>query len=144
MNRREQTGFSLIELLLVVVIIGIIAAMAVPAYQKGMWAAENRAAFSVLRTMSSTQLSFYTQNSRYGRLDEVNQALGGSVGTVVGDRLVRGKYVFEMTPVRPVDTDLTNEFLITATRDAPGDVVYKYELNQTGKIVQVYPTGAEN
>lgn len=142
MDRREESGFSLIELLLVVVIIGVIAAMAVPAYQKGMWAAENGAAFGILRTMSSTQLSFYTQNNRYGRLDEVNRILGGSAGTVIGDRLVRGKYVFEMTPVRPNDTDLTNEFLITATRDAPGDVIYKYELNQSGKIVQVYPAGA--
>jgi len=142
MNRRRESGFSLIELLLVVVIIGIIAAMAIPAYQKGMWAAENGAAKSALRTISSTELSFYTQNSRYGRLDEVNRILGGSLGTVVGDRLVRGKYVFEMTPVTPNDSALANEFLISATRDVPGDVVYKYELNQTGKIVQVYPAGA--
>ncbi|HUR97918.1 MAG TPA: prepilin-type N-terminal cleavage/methylation domain-containing protein [Pyrinomonadaceae bacterium] len=142
MNMRGESGFSLIELLLVVVIIGVIAAMAIPAYQKGMWAAENGAAFSTLRTISSTQLSFYTQNSRYGRLDEINRILGGGVGTVVGDRLVRGKYVFEMTPIRPSDGDLAGEFLITATRDISGDAVYKYELNQTGKIIQVYPVGA--
>ncbi|MEO8573076.1 MAG: prepilin-type N-terminal cleavage/methylation domain-containing protein [Pyrinomonadaceae bacterium] len=144
MNKRGESGFSLIELLLVVVIIGVIAAMAVPAYQKGMWAAENGAAFGSLRTISSTQLSFYTQNSRYGRLDEINRILGGSVGTTVGDRLVKGKYVYEMTPVRPDDSDLATEFLLSATRDAQGDVVYKYELNQTGKIVQVYPAGAPN
>jgi prepilin-type N-terminal cleavage/methylation domain-containing protein len=142
MNRKGESGFSLIELLLVIVIIGIIAAMAIPAYQKGMWAAENGAAFGTLRTISSTQLSFYAQNSRYGRLDEVNRILGGSVGTVVGDRLIKGKYVYEMTPVRPNDTDLAREFLISATRDVTGDAVYKYELNQTGKIVQVYPIGA--
>jgi prepilin-type N-terminal cleavage/methylation domain-containing protein len=141
MNRRGESGFSLIELLLVVVIIGIIAAMAIPAYQKGMWAAENGAAFSTLRTIFSTQLSFYTQNNRFGRLDEINRIVGGGVGTVVGDRIVRGKYVFEMTPVRPDDGDLAGEFLISATRDVAGDAVYKYELNQTGKIVQVYPAG---
>ena len=142
MNISRDSGFSLIELLLVVVIIGVIAAMAVPAYQKGMWAAENGAAFGTLRTISSTQVSFYSQNSRFGRLDEINGILGNGIGTVVGDRLVRGKYVFEMTPVRPSDSELATEFLISATRDIPGDAVYRYELNQSGKITQVYPLGA--
>jgi hypothetical protein len=47
-----------------------------------------------------------------------------------------------MTPVVPNDADLATEYLISATRDVPGDAVYRYELNQTGRIVQVYPTGA--
>jgi prepilin-type N-terminal cleavage/methylation domain-containing protein len=142
MNQKGESGFSLIELLLVVVIIGVIAAMAVPAYQKGMWAAENGSAFGTLRTIASTQVTFYSQNNRFGRLDEINNILGKGVGTVVGDKLVRGKYVFEMTPIVPDDADLATEYLISATRDVPGDAVYRYELNQTGRIVQVYPTGA--
>jgi prepilin-type N-terminal cleavage/methylation domain-containing protein len=142
MNKRGESGFSLIELILVVVIVGVIAAMAVPAYQKGMWAAENGSAFATLRTIASTQVNFYTSNNRFGRLDEINRALGNGVGTVVGDRLVRGKYVFEMTPVRPTDTELKTEYLISATRDVTGDAVYRYELNQGGRIVQVYPIGA--
>ena len=142
MNKRGDSGFSLIELILVVVIVGVIAAMAVPAYQKGMWAAENGSAFATLRTIASTQVNFYTSNNRFGRLDEINRALGNGVGTVVGDRLVRGKYVFEMTPVRPTDTELKTEYLISATRDVTGDAVYRYELNQGGRIVQVYPIGA--
>lgn len=141
MNRRGESGFSLIELLLVVVIVGVLAAMAVPAYQKGMWAAENGSAFGTMRTIASTQVSFYTQHNRFGRLDEINATLGNGVGTVVGDRLVRGKYVFEMTPVRPDDAELATEFLISATRDVAGDAVYRFELNQTGRIIQVYPTG---
>ena len=142
MKRRGESGFSLIEVLLVVVIVGVIAAMALPAYQKGMWAAENGSAFSTMRTIASTQVSFYTQHNRFGRLDEINRLLGNGVGTVVGDRLVRGKYVFEMTPVRPDDADLATEYLISATRDVAGDAVYRYELNQSGRITQVYPVGA--
>lgn len=138
-----EAGFSLIELLLVVVIIGLIAAMAVPAYQKGMWAAENGSAFGTLRTINSTQLTFYTQNNRYARLDEINRALGNAVGTSVGDKLVRGKYVFEMSPSAPTDAELAKEYFVSATRDTGGsDAVYKYELNQTGRIVQVLPVGA--
>jgi prepilin-type N-terminal cleavage/methylation domain-containing protein len=143
MGNKKESGFSLIEVLLVVVIIGIVAAMAVPAYQKGMWAAENGSAFSTLRTINSTQLSFYTQNNRYARLDEINKALGNGVGTIVGDKLVRGRYVFEMTPSAPTDAELKTEFVISATRDVSGETVYKYELDQTGRIVQILPVGAQ-
>ena len=142
MGKMKESGFSLIEVLLVVVIIGLIAAMAVPAYQKGMWAAENGSAFSTLRTMSSTQVSFYTQNDRFGRLDELNRTLGNGLGTMIADKLVRGRYVFEMSPAVPTNAELKTEYLISATRDVTGDVVYRYELNQSGRIIQVLPAGA--
>ena len=141
MRNKTEKGFSLIELLLVVVIIGIVAAMAIPAYQKGMWAAENGSAFGTMRTIASTQVSFYTQNNRFGRLDEINSVLNGSIGTQVDDKLIRGKYVFEMSPPRPRDEELKT-YSITATRDVPGDIMYQYELDQSGKIYQVYPVGA--
>jgi prepilin-type N-terminal cleavage/methylation domain-containing protein len=142
MNIDRQKGFSLIELLLVVVIIGVIAAMAIPAYQKGRWAAENGAAFGTMRTIASTQVSFLSQNSRFGRLNEVNTILGKSIGTEVGDSLVRGRYVFTMSPARPTDDELKNSYSIIAKRDVPGDVLYQYELDQTGRIWQVWPAGA--
>lgn len=142
MNRREESGFSLIELLLVVVIVGVIAAMAVPAYQKGMWAAENGSAFGTMRTIASTQVTFYSQNSRFGRLDEINRQVGNGIGTVVDNSLIRGKYVFTMTPARPDDTELKTSYTIVARRDVVGDVVYQYELTQSGRIIQVYPVGA--
>src|SRR5687767_2625769 len=141
MNKSEQLGFSLIELLLVVVIIGVIAAMAVPAYQKGMWAAQNGSAFGTMRTIASTQVSFYTQNNRFGRLDEVNRQVGNGIGTVVGDNLVRGSYVFTMSPARPTNDELKTEYLITAKREAVGDTLYQFELDQTGRITQVFPVG---
>ena len=142
MSKKREAGFSLVELLLVVVIIGIIAAMALPAYQKGRWAAENGAAFGTMRTIASTQVSFFTQRQRFGRLDELNAQLGNGLGTVVGDSLVRGSYVFTMSPARPDDTELATEYTITARRDVTGDVIYQYEVDQRGRITQVYPAGA--
>ena len=139
MNR--QKGFSLIELLLVVVIIGVIAAMAIPAYQKGRWAAENGSAFGTMRTIASTQVSFLSQNGRFGRLAEVNTILGKSIGVEVGDSLVRGRYVFTMSPAVPTDAELKTAYTIVAKRDVVGDVLYQYELDQTGRIWQVWPAG---
>jgi prepilin-type N-terminal cleavage/methylation domain-containing protein len=142
MKKSGQLGFSLVELLLVVVIIGVIAAMAVPAYQKGMWAAENGSAFGTMRTIASTQVAFFAQNNRFGRLDEINSRVGGGIGTVVGDNLVRGRYVYSMSPSSPTDAELRTEYLITAKREVTGDTLYQFELDQSGRITQVYPVGA--
>lgn len=139
MQSTNDKGFSLIELLLVVVIIGVIAALAVPAYQKATLAAENGTTIAAMRTISSAQLLFFSQNSRFGRLREINSGFGNGLGTMIGDRLVRGKYTFEMTPVAdPTDLDLRSAFTITATRESNA-LIYKYELTQSGEIVQLLP-----
>src|SRR6476620_5083158 len=82
MLKTKENGFSLIELLIVVVVIGIIAALAVPALRKGIWAAQNGNTFATMRTISSTQAGFFTQKERFGRLDEVNSLIGNGLGNV--------------------------------------------------------------
>jgi prepilin-type N-terminal cleavage/methylation domain-containing protein len=138
----SQHGFSLVELLIVVVIVGIITALAVPALQKGIRSAENGTTFATLRSISSTQVQFFSQNNRFGTLPEIQQMMGNGIGVTAGDRVVRGRYVFEMTPVTPTPADLANGYTISAVRSVADDVVYRYELNQTGKITQILPVGA--
>jgi len=139
MKIRNQQGFSLIEVLIVVVIIGIIAALAVPALQKAYQAAENGATFGTLRSVHGTQVGFYSQNSRWGSLVELNRIMTNGIGTTVGDRVVRGRFTYEMNPVAPTPAELQNEFTITATSSAFSGEVYKYELTQSGEIVQILP-----
>jgi prepilin-type N-terminal cleavage/methylation domain-containing protein len=139
MRSKRESGFSLIELLIVVVVIGVVAAIAIPAFQKGIWAAENGTTFAALRTISSTQVNFFSQNSRFARLTELNPLLGNSLGVTTGDRVVKNRYTYEMSPVTPTDTELKNGFTITATRSVTGDVTYKYALTQTGQIEQILP-----
>ena len=140
MLRGKNNGFSLIELLIVVVVIGVIASLAVPALQKGLRAAENGNTFASLRTVSSTQVNFYSQNGRFGRLSEINNILSNSIGTPSGNDVTRGKFTISMVPATPTDTQLKDGFTITATRNVTGEgVVYQYQLTQTGEIQQILP-----
>ena len=138
MKLDNQKGFSLIELLLVVTIIGIVAAVAVPNFQKGIRAAENGSTFSALRVISSAQVAFFSQNGRFGRLNEIH-AIAPSIGTVVGDTIVRGDHVIEMTPVSPTDAELKDSFTVTATRAYDDNLIHKYELDETGEIRWLLP-----
>lgn len=136
----NQKGFSLIELLLVVVIIGVVAAVAVPAYQKGLWAAENGSAYSALRTINSTQVQFFSQNNRFGTLPEIQTMLNNSIGVSVDGKIVKNRYVFEMVPATATPEALKTSYTISAVRSVRGDVVYRYEVSENGRIRQVEPS----
>lgn len=140
MKGNQEKGFSLIELLIVVVVIGIVAALAVPALQKAMRVAENGNTFATMRTISSTQVGYYSQNNRFGRLAELNNMLSQSLGQGSGNTITRGKFLIDMTPAAPTDAELHDGFTITATRNVPTEgVIYKYELTQTGEVKQILP-----
>ena len=140
MKKNTQSGFSLIELLLVVTIVGIIAALGVPSFQRGIRAADNGAAFATLRTMSSVQISYYSQNGRCANLSELNAAHNNAFGTLSGNSLIRGRFIFEMSPLNPTDAELKDGYTIVAsgTNGVVG-TPYIFRVDQTGEIVQVSP-----
>lgn len=140
MKDRNERGFSMVELLVVVVIVGIVASLAVPALQKAIRAAENGTTFATMKTMASTQAGLYHQNGRFGRLIEINNVLSGGVGTQMGNDIHRGKFVISMVPPVPTDIELQGSYTIEATRDVVGEgVIYKYEITEAGQVRQISP-----
>jgi prepilin-type N-terminal cleavage/methylation domain-containing protein len=74
---RKTRGFSLIELLIVVAIILIITAIAVPSFLRSRIAANESAAVASLRTLNSAQISYNSAYPTVGYASTLT-ALGGT------------------------------------------------------------------
>lgn len=61
----RETGFSLIEVMIVVVIVGVLASIAVPSYQRYVISTNRTSATACLTELAQSMERTYTQNMRY-------------------------------------------------------------------------------
>jgi len=138
---KKQKGFSLIELLIVVAIILIIAAISIPNLLKSKMAANESSAVGSVRTINTGEVMYAAGCPGIGfssSLVELNAGANCASGTGIIDAVLAGGtksgYTFAYTPTKDA-TGLYSTYTITAIPGAVGTTGQRaFYSDQTGVI----------
>ena len=157
-KRRFQGGFTLMELLIVMSVILILMAVAIPNYMNMRSQANETAAMEELRTINSAEIQYQTNFPANGFACGLTQ-LGGSAkngppsaqgAELIPDDLASGYksgYLFKVvncTKVTVNNQDVYTSFEVTAVPQSVGKTGHRgFCMDQTGEI-KADPAGGTN
>lgn len=126
-NQFQSSGFTLIELMLVVLIIGILAAIGYPNYQEQVRKGQRADAKNSILLFSAQQQRYYSDHGYYASINQLTQSQTAT------SQEAHYEITISCTPectasARP------QRFIITATPNFTDSLCGTYQYNQTGLV----------
>ncbi|HEY0036177.1 MAG TPA: prepilin-type N-terminal cleavage/methylation domain-containing protein [Longimicrobium sp.] len=81
---RNSKGFTLIELMIVVVIIGILAALAIPRFTQASARAKEKEADGILKQVYTLENAYYANNGAWASTNDQLKTVGWDENTTAG------------------------------------------------------------
>lgn len=137
----RQQGFTFIEILIVIVIVGILAATILPNYQDGVRKSRRADGRAALAEMASRQEQFFGQNNTYTTVVDT-----GGNGLGMG-KTTSAKGYYDLTIAAGACGDISRCYILTAT--ASGEQVSdepcnKLTLDSIGRRTGLTKAGSDN
>jgi prepilin-type N-terminal cleavage/methylation domain-containing protein len=133
---RKQRGFSLIELLIVVAIIGIIAAIAIPSLLKSQQAARETAAVSEVQGIHKAQV-LYSVTKGKGKFATLEELIAANTLPQSFPGGIKGGYKFTSEPVGAEGLAAMYDTTAAPTSAGTfGTANVSYYMNETGVMYE--------